>query len=103
MEFIKRFTKQFSSPADDTPDPYADDDVYPVHVLDDTNTFRSILITWTLCFNDVLDADKLQSSLAKLLETGDWRKLGGRLRLKVRATSRISFINSITVLTQCVG
>lgn len=87
MDFLKRFTKQSSS-ANDTPDPYADDEVYPVHVLDDTKIFRSILITWTLCFNDVLDADKLESSLAKLLKTGDWRKLGGRLRLKV---SDISF------------
>jgi hypothetical protein len=83
MDFLKRLGKSSSLPANDTPDPYADDDVYPVHVLDDTKTFRSILIAWTLCFNDVLDADKLQLSLAKLLETGDWRKLGGRLRLKV--------------------
>ncbi|EMD65981.1 hypothetical protein COCSADRAFT_87564 [Bipolaris sorokiniana ND90Pr] len=52
MDFLKRFTKQSSSLADDTPDPYADDDIYPGHVLDDTKTFRSILITWTLCFNN---------------------------------------------------
>ncbi|EEU38068.1 uncharacterized protein NECHADRAFT_48023, partial [Fusarium vanettenii 77-13-4] len=31
--------------------------------------------------NDVLDPEKLHSSLAKLLEIGDWRKFGGRLRL----------------------
>ncbi|KAH6841263.1 hypothetical protein B0T12DRAFT_398622 [Alternaria alternata] len=81
MNFLDRFKKQ-TSPADDAPDPYADDIIYPVHILDDTKTFRSILITWTLVFNDVLNADKLRSSLANLLETGDWRKLGGRLRLK---------------------
>lgn len=103
MDFLKRFTIQSSSPADNTPDPYADDDIYPVHVLDDTKALRSMLITCTFCFNNVLDVDKLQSSLAKLLEMGDWRKLGGRLRLKVGTRSHISFINSTSVLIQRVG
>lgn len=31
-------------------------------------------------FNDVLDAEKLHDGLARLLEIGGWRKLGGRLR-----------------------
>lgn len=65
------------------PSPYNKDIIYPVHALDDTKTFRNLLITWTLRFNDVLDAEKLRSSLARLLEIGDWRKIGGRLRLKV--------------------
>ncbi|KAK1754792.1 hypothetical protein QBC47DRAFT_226401 [Echria macrotheca] len=58
------------------------DDVYPLHMLDDTRTLRGIVVTWTLRFNDVLDADKLHASLSTLLEIGDWRKLGGRLRLR---------------------
>lgn len=90
MNFLDRFKKQ-TSPADDAPDPYADDIIYPVYILDDTKTFRSILITWTLVFNDVLNADKLRSSLANLLETGDWRKLGGRLRLKVSNFNSLCF------------
>ncbi|KAK0634200.1 hypothetical protein B0T14DRAFT_508540 [Immersiella caudata] len=57
------------------------DDVYPLHMLDDTKTLRGIIVTWTLRFNDVLDADKLHVSLCKLLEMGDWIKIGGRLRL----------------------
>lgn len=60
------------------------DDVYPLHMLDDTKTLQGIVVTWTLRFNDVLDADKLHAALAKLLEIGDWKKLGGRLRLNVR-------------------
>ena len=52
-------------------------------MLDDTKTLRSIVVTWTLCFNDVLDAGNLHASLSRLLEIGDWRKVGGRLRLKV--------------------
>ncbi|KAJ5974901.1 hypothetical protein N7481_008608 [Penicillium waksmanii] len=67
-----------------TPPPFAEsDDVYPVLMLDNTKTLRDIVVTWTLCFNDVLDADNLYASLSKLLEIGDWRKAGGRLRLKV--------------------
>ncbi|KAI4701832.1 hypothetical protein J4E89_010523 [Alternaria sp. Ai002NY15] len=89
MDFLKRFKKQSSPAVDATPTPYADDDVLPVHTLDDTKTFRSIIITWTLCFNDVLDADRLRSSLAKLLENGDWRKLGGRLRLNNKGALEI--------------
>ncbi|KAK6861005.1 hypothetical protein PG995_004641 [Apiospora arundinis] len=51
-------------------------------MLDGTNTLRGAIVSWTLCFNDVLDSDKLHSSLSRLLEIGDWRKVGGRLRLK---------------------
>ncbi|KAK8009793.1 acyltransferase [Apiospora arundinis] len=51
-------------------------------MLDGTNTLRGAIVSWTLCFNDVLDSDKLHSSLFRLLEIGDWRKVGGRLRLK---------------------
>lgn len=65
------------------PSPIDTDEVYPVHMLDDTATLRGNIVTWTLCFNDVLDADKLHTSLSRLLEIGDWRKVGGRLRLKV--------------------
>ena len=61
----------------------ATDNVYPLHMMDDNKTLREIAVTWTLRFNDVLDADKLHDSLSRLLEIGDWRKVGGRLRLKV--------------------
>ncbi|KAJ4982804.1 BCL5p [Stagonosporopsis vannaccii] len=59
-----------------------EDVIYPVHKLDDTSTFRNLLLAWTISFNDVMDAEMLRSSLARLLEIGDWRKLGGRLKLK---------------------
>ena len=58
------------------------EDIYPVHALDDTKTFR-MFINWTMCFNDVLDPEKLHNSLSRVLNIGDWRKLGGRLRVKV--------------------
>jgi len=72
-----------ASPARSPPPPVETDDIYPVHMLDDTKTLRDIIVTWTLRFNDVLDANKLHASLSRLLEIGDWRKVGGRLRLKV--------------------
>ncbi len=53
-------------------------------MLDDTQALRGIVVTWTLRFNDVLDPEKLHASLSRLLEIGDWRKVGGRLRKKVR-------------------
>lgn len=59
------------------------DTVYPVHMLDESKTIRDIVVAWTLRFDDVLDADKLHTSLSLLLEIGDWKKIGGRLRLKV--------------------
>jgi hypothetical protein len=72
-----------AAPTRSPPPVVESDDVYPVHMLDDTSTLRDIVVTWTLRFNDVLDADKLHLSLSRLLEIGDWRKVGGRLRLKV--------------------
>lgn len=64
------------SPARSPPPLVESDDVYPVHMLDDTKTLRSIVVTWTLRFNDVLDAEMLYASLSRLLEIGDWRKVG---------------------------
>jgi hypothetical protein len=57
-----------------------DDEVYPTTLVDNTQGPRDIVLAWILHFNDVLDADKLHDALARLIETGDWRKLGGRLR-----------------------
>lgn len=56
-----------------------EDEIYPVHTFDDPGR---IVTTWTMRFNDVLDEYSLHESLSKLLEIGDWRKAGGRLRQK---------------------
>jgi hypothetical protein len=65
------------------PSDVLEDEVYPLHALDDIKTNRMFL-SWIMRFNDVLDAEKLRDSLSRLLAIGDWRKLGGRLRFKVR-------------------
>lgn len=59
-----------------------DEVVYPFHVLD-RPTLDEELVTWVLSFNDVLSAISLHQSLCTLLEIGDWRKLGARLRVTV--------------------
>ncbi|ORY09327.1 hypothetical protein BCR34DRAFT_589431 [Clohesyomyces aquaticus] len=74
--------KLFGASQRTSPPPIETDDVYPVHMLDDSKSLRDIVVAWTLRFDDVLDSEKLHSSLLRLLEIGDWRKLGGRLRLK---------------------
>lgn len=82
MEVLRTIFKR-SKPKVVQPPKVLTDDVYPVHFFDDTKPFRGMLLNWTLRFDDVLDADKLQSSLSRLLEIGDWKKLGGRMRLSV--------------------
>lgn len=64
---------------------YAGHDIYPVHILDALGT-NHVFVSWIMNFNDVLDVDKLYRSLSELLEQGDWRKLGGRLREAVSLT-----------------
>lgn len=60
------------------------DEVLPLHEFDGRMQVRSIIMGWTMRFDDVLDSDKLKMSLCRLLEIGAWRKLGGRLRERVR-------------------
>lgn len=59
------------------------DEILPMHDFDARPQVRDIIIGWTLRFDDILEADKLSVALSQLLEIGDWRKLGGRLRENV--------------------
>lgn len=59
------------------------DEVIPARFFDDTPMVRGVVMRWMARFNDVLDAKKLHLALVKLLETGSWKRLGGRLRLNV--------------------
>lgn len=62
---------------------YENDEVYPVHMLDGVRVHRNFICTWILRFDDVLDPEVLRTSLARLFDIGDWRKVGGRIRIKV--------------------
>lgn len=81
MDFLRRLLGL--QPRRTQPATVETDEIFPVHFFDDTKTYRSMVVTWTLRFDDVLDADKVHNALAQLLEIGDWRRLGGRLRLTV--------------------
>ncbi|KAJ3493368.1 hypothetical protein NLG97_g4776 [Lecanicillium saksenae] len=54
-------------------------DVFPVHKLDSMAEYQKFLAK-VMLFNDALDANMLNASLSRLLEIGDWRKLGGRIK-----------------------
>ncbi|KAJ5933985.1 hypothetical protein N7454_006314 [Penicillium verhagenii] len=56
------------------------DTITPLHYWDTQPHTKSICVDVTLRFDDVLDPEKVRSSLAHLLTFGDWRKLGARIR-----------------------
>ncbi|KAI1305536.1 hypothetical protein F5Y03DRAFT_406398 [Xylaria venustula] len=60
--------------------PTKPDEIYPVHFIDQASIIRSSLISYTFRYDQGLDAVKLCDSLMILLESKEWRKLGGRLR-----------------------
>ncbi|KAF9873177.1 lysR family regulatory protein [Colletotrichum karsti] len=57
------------------------DTIIPLNGNDDNYVNRCIVMLFMMRFDDVLDPEKLRSSLEKLLERKGWRKLGARLRL----------------------
>ena len=60
------------------------DTIIPMHSLDDISFLHSIVLDFTLRFDDVLDPKKLNAALVRLMELGNWRKLGARLRMNVK-------------------
>lgn len=59
------------------------DEVVPFHPLDGNRVMRAMILEFSYRFDDVLDYDKLRSALDRLLEIGDWKKLGARVRVNV--------------------
>lgn len=70
------------------------DEILPMFDFDARPQVRNIIIGWTLRFDDVLDADQLHVALARLLEIGNWRKLGGRLRETVSSVQSPGQVHS---------
>ncbi|KAL4802584.1 squalene cyclase [Aspergillus unguis] len=56
------------------------DRIIPLRYWDDMPHVHDFCFDFTLCFEDVLDVAKLEVSLARLMEIGDWGQLGARLR-----------------------
>ena len=59
------------------------DDVIPLHDFDTGDTIQAIVVDFALRFDDVLDHEKLRLALERLMQIGNWRKLGARLRRNV--------------------
>lgn len=64
-----------------------EDETYPLHLVDQNGIVRDVINNYVLRYDAVLDPVMLHDSLSSLLRTGDWRKLGGRLRLTVSPSS----------------
>lgn len=68
------------------------DEIFPLYFLDNLQAGRLLVLCETFKFNDVLDPEKLHDGLVKLIQFGDWRKLGGRLRKKVKHKQTASIV-----------
>jgi hypothetical protein len=64
----------------------SDNVVYQITRNDEA--FRDHVQYFAFKFDNVLDADLIQSSLKEFLEIDHWRKLGGQIRLNVRNLTR---------------
>ena len=81
MQVLDRFFSLFK--ANEAPSKLDADEVYPLFFLDNLSTGRVIVLSEALRFDAVLDPIKLRDGLTKLIQQGDWRKLGGRLGTQV--------------------
>ncbi|KAI1052350.1 hypothetical protein LB507_007552 [Fusarium sp. FIESC RH6] len=63
-----------------SPDQSSSDYVYRTHMMDNVSMLRQMIMAWTMLFDEVLNPEKLHQSLTELLQIGDWKKLGGRLK-----------------------
>ncbi|KAL8376836.1 hypothetical protein RB595_007794 [Gaeumannomyces hyphopodioides] len=75
MDFFRLRRRRPGSPAT-----VPTDTIIPFHYYDDSKHTNGLCFDFTFRFDDVLDADKLRAALSRLLELGDWRKLGARIR-----------------------
>ncbi|KAG7046645.1 ankyrin-2 ankyrin [Colletotrichum scovillei] len=71
----------FSKTAPKAPATVATDTIIPLNPNDDTALNRGIVMGFMMRFDNVLNPERLHSSLTKLLGREGWRKLGARLRL----------------------
>lgn len=95
---LNSFFNLFSSFSSSSPD-NTHDDTYPVHFYGQTGIIRDTISNYALRYNAVLDADKLRDSLVSLINTGEWRALGGRLRCNVHILAPALCISNLQTNT----
>lgn len=71
------------------PERVVTDRVVPVGFFDNTILFRTFVMYTLFVFDDVLEPEKLRSSLERVVSRPGWNKMGARLRRSVRS---ITFI-----------
>ena len=59
------------------------DTIIPLHYWDDVPPMRAVCVDVAFRFDDVMDLEKIRMSLSRLMEIGDWKKIGARLRMNV--------------------
>lgn len=65
------------------PPTIASDKIVPLNYFDDSPVWRSWIL-YSLCvFDEVLDVDRLHSTLTEVVKSNGWEKLGARLRKDV--------------------
>lgn len=57
--------------------------IVPLHFFENSPLVQGNNMAATLVFDEVLDPEKLRSSLEALVERDGWQRLGGRLRKNV--------------------
>lgn len=61
----------------------AQDEVIKARFWDGSDMLQKIVMEFTYRFDDVLDVERLKSSLERLLEIGEWKSLGARFKKNV--------------------
>lgn len=64
--------------------------VVPVGFFDDTIIFRTFVLYTLFVFDDVLDPERLRTSLERVVSRPGWSKLGARLRRNVSLLPSVS-------------
>lgn len=53
--------------------------ITPLHYFDNNTMFTSITMHAIMIYDDILDPEKLRSSLSQLIQHATWQKLGARV------------------------
>lgn len=86
-----------------SPKIYETDQIQPVHLLDDVQVLAGYDLFWTFPFSEILDANLLGRTLSEVIETGDWRRLGGRIRRNVSSQNQLKGLDSHGKRRQAAG
>ncbi|UQC91347.1 uncharacterized protein CLUP02_16881 [Colletotrichum lupini] len=81
MPSLRPLLNPILGPEPRQPDRIPTDTVVQLSAMDSSWMMRMMVMSWSMCFRDVLDPAMLHASLSELLTIGNWKKLGARPRL----------------------